>query len=119
MDGWLSPGARAALGGVFGWTLAVVAALVSGFLAGYWIGHRGITPADQAFRAFLWIPLLWMGFPEMFLAYFVTWIAWYLPFHIESRWFRVGCAAAVFLVWLLVIWAKVEQSKAAKFGGGF
>ena len=45
----------------------------------------------------------------------VTAVAWYLPPHYESRWFRVVCAVVNLLTWFFVVWAIVVKMSRGKF----
>src|SRR5258707_122494 len=91
------------------WAGVLVATVVVGFCAGYWIGHREIT-GMQTLTAFVSLPLLWLAFPRLLLAFAVTGLAWYLPRHYESRRPRIRIVAAgVNLgVWLVIVLTIVE-----------
>jgi hypothetical protein len=115
MNEWFEKAMRDALGSAFGWACVIIATLVTGFCAGYWIGHRAVTGAEQTLKAFAQLPLLWLGFSQMFFAYVITALAWYLPLRYESHRLRFVAAGTNFVTWLIVIVSVVEQSKDAKF----
>jgi hypothetical protein len=116
MKEWPDDGIRGAFSTVLGWSGVILATLVLGFLSGYWIGHRGIPPFEQTVRAFAVLPLLWVANVEMFAAYAVLGLAWYLPLRYEWRELRVGATAANFLVWLAIIaWMVVKWSDSKFF----
>jgi hypothetical protein len=104
-----------AVGTTLGWACVIIATLVAGFCIGYWIGHRAVTGAEQTLEAFAQLPLLWLGFSQMFVAYAVTALAWYLPLRYESYRLRLVAAGTNFVTWLIVVVSVVEQSKDAKF----
>jgi len=97
------------------WAGVIAVTLVLGFCAGYWTGHGEITGLRQTLVAFAWLPVVWLGNPELFLAYALTAAAWYLPPHYESRWLRFGSAAANFLVWFVVVYWVVVKTADGKF----
>jgi hypothetical protein len=103
MTEWFEKVARGALGSTLGWAGVVIATLVCGFCAGYWIGHREVTGMEKTLTAFAQLPLLWLGFSQMFLAYAVTALAWYLPLHFESYRLRIVAAGTNFVIWLVVV----------------
>ncbi len=106
---------REAVATLLGWTVVIALTLLVGFCAGYWIGHREVTGIRQTATPLARIPLLWLGFQQMFIAYGVTALAWYLPLHFESGWLKVGSAFVNLLTWLVVVYSVVEQSAHAKF----
>src|SRR6185369_10708203 len=111
MKDWFTSGITSAVSTLFGWAWVIFGTLVLGFCAGYWTGHRQVTGLDQTLTAFAWIPVLWLGNAEMFVAYAVTAVAWYLPPHYESGWFKIGAAVANCVVWLVVIhWIVVKTA---------
>lgn len=115
MSEWFLNAIGEAFSSLFGWICAIVATLVFGFCAGYWIGHGEITEARKTLVAFAWIPLLWLGNPEMFFAYAMTALVWYLPLHFESGWLRISGVVANFLVWLIVVELIVVKTADGKF----
>ncbi len=100
---------------LFGWTVIIIATILAGFLLGYWIGHREFTPWNQSFGAMAYLPMLWLGSPEVLVAYIVTAFAWYLPMHHETLRIRIIAALVNFAVWLIAIIMVVERTKHAKF----
>lgn len=100
---------------VWGWTLVIVGSMVLGFVGGYWLGHREIMPVKQTVRAFAKIPLLWLGFKQVILAYLVTGIAWYLPFHLEDWRLHLAAPSVTFFTWLAVIISVVLHTQGSKF----
>ena len=112
---WIEKGFREAVGSTLVWASVIIATLIAGFCAGYWIGHQGITSADKTFNAFLWLPFLWLGLPQVILGYVVTLVAWFLPLRYDSGRLRLGAAGANLVVWLvLVVWI-VERTRDAKW----
>jgi hypothetical protein len=112
MKEWPERAVGDAFSSLAAWTGAIGATFVLGFGAGYWIGHGEITSIEQTCAAFVWVPLLWLGHVEMFAAYAVLFLAWYLPLRYESRRFQVGAASVNFLTWLIVIaWIVVKTSQ--------
>jgi hypothetical protein len=99
---------------MLGWTVVIVLTLIVGFCAGYWTGHHQITSIGQTVSAFVWIPILWLAFAQMFAAYAVTALAWYLPIYFERLWLKVCAVIATFSTWFLVIWSIVAQSDVTK-----
>lgn len=97
------------------WAGVIASTLVVGFCAGYWLGHGEITSPEQTLVAFAWLWLLWLGNPEVFIAYAVTAVAWYLPPHYEARWLKVGCAVANLLAWFFTVYWVVVKTADGKF----
>jgi hypothetical protein len=104
-----------AISSVGGWTMVIVGSMILGFVAGYWVGHRQMMPAEQTVRAFAKIPILWLGFKEVILAYVITALAWYLPFHREEWQLRLGAPLVTFITWTGVIISVVTQTQGSKF----
>lgn len=115
MGNWLDEANDRASSTLLKWAGVILATLAMGFLAGYWTGHGGVTDAKQTLVAFAMLPLLWLGNVEMFIAYGVAGVAWYLPLHYESRWFRVVCAVANLLTWFAVVYTVVVKTANGKF----
>lgn len=115
MGEWFGEAIDRAGSTLFTWALVILSTLLLGFLAGYWAGHGMVTSPERTLRAFALLPILWLGNAEMFIAYGVSAIAWYLPPHYESRWFRVVCAVANLIAWFLVIYSVVEKTAQGKF----
>ncbi len=115
MKEWWGRGIEQAVSSTLGWAAVIVGTLALGFCAGYWIGHREIMAPGRTLTAFLWLPFLWLLFPQVFLGYGVTVVAWYLPMRYESGRLRIVAASANLLVWLVIIDWIVEQTADAKF----
>jgi len=115
MKDWFLSAFGEAISTLFGWACVIAMTQVLGFCAGYWLGHKEITGLNQTLGAFAWLPVLWLGNPEMFIAYAVLAVAWYLPPHYESGWLKIICAVANFLVWLVVIYCIVVKTADGKF----
>jgi hypothetical protein len=99
---------------VWGWTMVMAGAMVLGFVAGYWIGHRQMMPFDRTAGAFAKIPLLWLGFKEVILAYLVTALAWYVPLQRDEWQMRLAAPLVTMLTWLGVIVSVVAQTQGSK-----
>ncbi len=91
-----------ALATVAGWTGVIIITLVIGFSLGDWIGHHEVRGLCATFEFMSWIFVLWLVFPQMFIAYAVTALAWYVPIHFESVWLRLSGAIANLSTWLIV-----------------
>jgi len=104
-----------AISTVWGWTMVIAGAMILGFVAGYWIGHRDIMPVERTAKAFAMIPLLWLRFKEVILAYVVTALAWYVPLHREEWQARLAAPIVTLLTWLGVIVSVVTQTHGSKF----
>ena len=115
MGEWIGDAIDRAGSTLITWAVVILSTLVLGFLAGYWVGHGGVTDPVRTLRAFAMLPLLWLGNPEMFIAYGVAGVAWYLPPHYESRWFRLVFAVANLLTWFAVVYAVVVKTANGKF----
>jgi hypothetical protein len=115
MKEWFGEALDEASSTLLRWAGVMAITLVMGFCAGYWVGHGEITGARKTLLAFAWLPLLWLGNPELFIAYAVQGVAWYLPPHYESRWLKIGSAGANLLVWFLVVYCVVVKTAHGKF----
>jgi hypothetical protein len=115
MSEWFSRAVCEAVTSTLGWTGVILLTLVAGFWAGYAIGHREFTDLAQTLTALTYVPFLWLGFSQVFFAYGVTALAWYLPLRYDSRWLRIVAAVANLLTWLVVVVSVVRQSANAKF----
>lgn len=98
---------------LFGWTCAIAAVVLSGFLLGYWSGHRQIMPWDRTMEALAMLPLLWLGSPGMILTYLWTAIAWYAPIHHEFL--CLPAAVMTFAFWFISIQALAQAAAGSKF----
>lgn len=115
MNEWFGAALRNALTSTLGWAAVILATFVVGVCAGYWLGHGTVMSAERTFKMFLWLPFLWLNFPEMFLAYGVMALAWYLPLCYESRSLRIVAAGANLLVWLFVVRYVVVLNAGSKW----
>jgi hypothetical protein len=71
-------------------------------------------PFDRTAGAFAKIPLLWLGFKEVILAYLVTALAWYVPLQRDEWQMRLAAPLVTMLTWLGVIVSVVAQTQGSK-----
>ena len=100
---------------VIGWVVVIVATIVVGFCCGYWIGHREVVGLAATLNAMLWVPIIWLGAPLIFIPYAVTALAIYLPTRFESLWLRLLAVTATFFAWLVVVAVIVEATSHGQF----
>ena len=91
-----------------GWTSVIGITLALGLWVGACVADGGFVDLDQLLLpAILW-PVAWLMYPLMVIAYGVTAVAWYLPFHYESGSFKVVAAVVNFIAWAVMsaLWLR-------------
>lgn len=103
-----------AVSSVLGWAATTLLTTCVGFCLGYWIGHGAIS-ATQTLHAFIMIPFLWLGFWQMFVAYGVTGLAFYLPLRYEAVSLKIVAITVNLLTWSVIIHSIVVATLHSKF----
>jgi len=105
----------AALTSVAGWFLVILTTALAGFCCGYWSGHRQFMSLVVTLKAMSLLPVIWLVYPTMLIAYAVTAVSLYLPLRIDSVWLRIAAIVGTFIAWAVIVAAVVEAASSNKF----
>ena len=94
---------REALESLFGWTGLMFLMSLAGCVCGFWIGHAKLTPLSDVLNLVIWVPVLWLVFPQIIVACVVTITVWYVCIHFATSPAWAIASLLPFLVWLMAI----------------
>lgn len=117
MRGGLGYPLRAILEGaqtVVGWTILTVALMFLGYASGYMVGHRHWIGFGHVLERFFFVFGIWVIYPQIIVAYVVTFTGWIVPIYAEARWVRLAAGIVIFFGWLVIVAWVVAMSSHAK-----
>jgi hypothetical protein len=98
-----------------GWAIVIGLTIIAGFCCGQWIGHGELLGPSVLTDRFLWVFMICLAYPEMFIPYAVAALAWYLPTQYEGIWLRIIALPASFVTWLVTVACIAKHVKGFDF----
>jgi hypothetical protein len=100
---------------VVGWIGVIVVTVVIGFFVAYWVGHRKFMGLYPTLQASVYLPVIWITWPQMLAVYITTVLAIYLPLRFQSTWLFILAPIVSIVVWVSIVGPIVHHRSDGKF----